>query len=165
MLQPDQALENYTIMLVKGEPISGVVRGDDGKTVANAFVAVTKQANPTMRGPATPADGGAASDGTVEAQMSDRTDEQGRFTVENVPPGTTYSVLVWFAQGYKGFSSGDEAAIKRGVSPGAHDVDLVLKKAEAGDMGFPRPPMPRPSTGGVPAGGPAMGGTSGMGGG
>ena len=170
VFQPDQVLENYSITVVKGEPISGVVRGDDGKTIAGAFVAVTKQATPTRMGAQPDPNAPASSDGTVEAQMSDQTDDQGRFTIENVPPGTTYSVLVWFAQGYKGFASGDETAIKRGVTPGTHDVELILKKADPADpSGFGGIPAPRPPTGtprppvSTPTG-PAMGSAPGMGG-
>ena len=164
VLQPDQVLENYSITVIKGETISGVVRGDDGKTIPGAFVAVTKQPNPTRMGGQPDPNATPTSDGTVEPQMSDRTDEQGRFTVESVPPGTSYSVVVWFAQGYRSFSMGDDTAIKRGVTPGTHDVELILKKLDPNDAsgfgGFPVPrPAPRP-----PSPVPAMGATPGMGG-
>jgi hypothetical protein len=63
-------------------------------------------------------------------------------------------VVVWFAQGYRGFMQGDDAAIKRGIPTNARDVEFVLKKAPEGEspMGMPRPagggpvnpPAPRP---------------------
>ena len=38
-----------------------------------------------------------ASDGTVEPQMNDRTDADGRFTVKGVAPAPGYTVVIWFA--------------------------------------------------------------------
>jgi protocatechuate 3,4-dioxygenase beta subunit len=153
VVQADQVMENLTITMVKGETISGVVRGEDGRPAPGAMVAVTKSANPA-RGfaPAAPADPAAPVDGAVEPTMSDRADEQGRFTVENVPPGASYSVLVWFAPGFRGWSTGDEASIHRGVAAGARDVEFALKKAEAGANPFPMPPRPA----GTPAGAPPI---------
>ncbi len=143
VVQPDATLDNHMVTLVKGETISGVVKGDDGRPVENAIVAVTKNPNPTRGGTPAQADG-AAPDPNVEPSMNDRTDAQGRFTVENVPPGVPYTVLVWFAPGYRGFGTGDEAAIKRGTAAGSHDVEFALKKQE-GPGGFPMPtPPPRP---------------------
>lgn len=154
-VRADEVTDNQTVTLVKGETISGVIRGDDGKPVAGAMVAATKQANP-QRGPG---GGGteASADGTVEPQLADRTDEQGRFTIENVPAGPGYSVLVWFAPGYRGWAQGEETAIVRGVAPGARDVELTLKKAAEGETPFPMPPG---RTGGPTGGptGPGMGG-------
>lgn len=160
-LAPDQVMENYVITLTKGETISGVVKGDDGKAIAGAMVAVTKQTNP-VRGmgggggaPAQPAVGG--EDGAVEPSMADRTDAQGKFTVENIPPGTTYTVLVWFAQGYKGYAMNEEGkAIVRGVATGTRDVEFSLPKQDPNAAGFPftgggTGGMPRPT---VPTGTP-----------
>ena len=59
-----------------------------------------------------------------------------------MPPGSSYSVLVWFAPGFRGWASGDEASIRRGVAAGARDVEFALKKADAGSMGFPMPAAP-----------------------
>ncbi len=154
MVQPDQLLENHMITLVKGETISGTVRGEDGKPIVGAAVGVTKAENPTRGGGGQPA-ANTAGDGTVEPTMFDQTDAQGKFTVENIPPGSTYTVVVWFAPGYRGFGQGDEAAIKRGVGTGSHDTELVLKKAEAGDFGMPGTPRP-PGTGGAGMGGGVM---------
>ena len=143
-----------------------MVKGDDGKPIAGAFVAVTKQDNP-VRGfgggapAATPA--AASSDGTVEASMDDRTDDQGRFTVENVPAGS-YTVVVWFANGYQGYGQGDESALKRAVPTGSKDVELVLKKLpEGAPTGFPMPGGAGPRPPG--AGGAGMGAGAGMPGG
>ena len=173
-IQPDQVMDNYVVTMTKGETISGVVKGDDGKVLAGAFVAVTKQANPTRMGggggaaaaPATPAPA-TNEDGSVEPSMSDRTDEQGRFTVENIPPGSAYTVLVWFAPGYKGYGQGeDPKAIVRGIATGARDVEFTLTKQEAG-QGFPG--FPGAGTGGprpvvpVPTPNPGMGGGTGTG--
>jgi hypothetical protein len=120
LVRADDVLDNQVVTLTKGETLSGVVKGEDGKPIAGVTVAATKQANPMRGGPG----GGAnaepqASDGTVEPQLTDRTDDQGRFTIENVPPGSTYSVLVWFAQGYRGYAQQDEGAIKRANPTGA----------------------------------------------
>lgn len=149
-VQPDQQLDNHMITLVKGESISGVIKGEDGKPVVGAAVGVTKAENPTrMGGGGQPAAAGTASDGSVEPTLFDQTDAQGRFTVENIPPGSTYTVVVWFAPGYRGFGQGEETAIKRGVGTGSRDTELVLKKAEAGEFGMPGIPRP-PGTGGTP---------------
>jgi hypothetical protein len=154
-LTSDEVRENHTVTLTKGETISGLVKGDDGRPVVGAAVAVTRQENPVRGG-----GGGAAqpapateSDGTVEATMSGRTDAQGRFVVENVPPGKAYSVVVWFAPGYRGYGQGDDAAIRRAVDAGAKDVEIVVKKLPEGEDGFgggrprdlPRPVAPVPS--------------------
>jgi uncharacterized GH25 family protein len=150
----DQILENHVVSLSKGESISGIVRGEDGKPIPRIDVVATKQANPSPgfgRGgaPAT-AGGDAAAEPapTVEPMLMGRTDEQGRFTVEAVPPGTTYSVVVWRAPGFKGWMQGDESAIRRGVAPGSTDVELKLAKADpvSAAPGFPVPTAPRPPT-------------------
>ena len=133
-LQPDQVMENYVVTLTKGETISGVVKGEDGKPLAGAMVAVTKQQNPRARRrrrrrrrrrP------GAADDGAVEPTHERPHGRQGRFTVENIPPGSGYTVLVWFATGYKGFGMNeDPKAIVRGVGTGTRDVEFKLAKQD-----------------------------------
>lgn len=155
LVRADEVLGNQTIALKRGETISGIVRGDDGKPVEGATVAVTRQANPLRGMGGGGASGDEASDGSVEPQLTDRTDKDGRFTVVNIPGAGSYSVLVWFAQGYRGYAQGDEAAIVRGVSTGTRDVELVLKKAVEGEspFGFPAPPA-----GGTAPAGPGMGG-------
>lgn len=152
LVRADDVLDNQVVTLTKGETLSGVVKGEDGKPLAGVTVAATKQANPMRGGPG----GGAnaepqASDGTVEPQLTDRTDDQGRFTIENVPPGSTYSVLVWFAPGYRGYAQQDEGAIKRAVATGSRDVELTLKKMAEGEAPFPMGPGgPRPAGTGTP---------------
>jgi protocatechuate 3,4-dioxygenase beta subunit len=152
----DQVLEGHVVALTRGESISGVVRGEDGRPLARVDVAATKQATPGLgfgRGaaPAAPA-ADSPPDPTVEPLLSGRTDEQGRFTIEAVPPGTSYSVVVWRAPGHLGWMQGHEGAIRRGVAPGTRDVELRLTKADpsAAGPGFPmptgtRPPPPAPA--------------------
>jgi hypothetical protein len=155
LVRADDVLDNQVVTLTKGETISGVVKGEDGKPLAGITVAATKQANPMRGAPGGGAEAAPASDGTVEPQLTDRTDDQGRFTIENVPPGSTYSVLVWFAQGYRGYAQQDDGAIKRAVATGSRDVELTLKKMAEGEAPFPMGPVgPRPA--GTAA--PGMGG-------
>lgn len=166
-VRPDEVQENVVVTLSRGETISGVVKGEDGKPVAGAWVAVTRQENP-VRGMGSQGTAAAATtntDGSVEPNMSDQTDEQGRFTVQRIPPGGSFSVVVWFAQGYRGFGQGDDSAIKRAVPSGTKDVEMVLKKMPEGTpSGFPGMPRPSGSTGGPvaprPPGVPGMGGTT-----
>ena len=163
-LQPDEVRDNHVVTLVKGQSISGVVKGEDGKPVVGAVVGVTKQENPQRFGGGSSQDSTGTSDGTVEPQMSDRTDAEGRFTVENVPTGPSYTVVVYFAPGYRGFAQGDEGAVKRGVPTGTRDVELVLKVAPAGESPFPMPRPPAGTGGPTPTPprptGPGMGGGS-----
>jgi protocatechuate 3,4-dioxygenase beta subunit len=150
VVSPDQVVESHVVSLSKGETISGVVRAEDGKPLPRIDVVATKQANPAMRfgGGAAPAGGDAPPEPTVEPMLMGRTDEQGRFTIEAVPPGTSYSVVVWRAPGYRGWMQQDEGAIRRGVAPGSTDVELKLAKADPnpGAAGFPVPGGPRPPT-------------------
>ena len=98
--------------------------------------------------------------------MSGETDEDGKFTVEMVPPGEGYTVVVGFAQGHRTWmSTGDEKAIRRGVAAGTQGVAFVLAKASPqespfGPMIAPRPPgVPGGRVPGVgPAAGPGAGG-------
>jgi len=147
VVRADEVVPHLSLTLVRAEEVAGVVRGDDGRPVADAFVVVTRSAEPRVV-PATPAAGTGAPppEPTVEATMSDRTDAQGRFRVEGVPPGAPYSVVVWFAPGHLGYAQGHERAIRRGVQAGARDVELVLAKAPSVDASaFPRPPPPAPA--------------------
>ena len=175
-VQPDQVMDNYVVTLSKGETISGVVKGEDGKLVSGAMVAVTKQQDPAGFGAAaTPAPATGGDEGAVEPSMNDRTDAQGRFTIDNVAPGSGYSVVVWFAMGYKGYGqSKDVKAIVRGVSSNTRDVEFTLVKQDpaaagafpfgGGGAGMPRPTMPIPTpTPGMGSGGATIPGLPGAG--
>ncbi len=159
LIRADDVLDNQVVTLTKGETISGVVKGEDGKPIAGVTVAATKQTNP-RRGPGGGGAGASAdataNDGTVEPQLTGRTDDQGRFTIENIPAAGAYSVLVWFAPGYRGYVQQDDGAIQRGVATGSRDVEITLKKAAEGESPFPMGGGPRP--GGTTPTGPGMGG-------
>jgi protocatechuate 3,4-dioxygenase beta subunit len=160
-LAPDEVRENHAILLARGEVAEGVVRGADGRPLEGVVVVVTSQRNP---GPGS-TDAGTAEGGGegVEPAMNARTDRDGKFKVENIPPGT-WSVVVGFAPGHAGwFGTQDESAIVRDVSVPAHGVEFRLKAQEmpAFPMGGPprpvpvAPPAPRP---------PGAGGGGGSGG-
>jgi hypothetical protein len=154
-LEPDAVLENHAISLRRGEVAEGVVRGADGRPIEGAFVVVTAQRSPGP-GDAGPTDGGGES---VEPAMNARTDRDGKFKVENVPPGT-WSVVVGFAPGHAGWFGGqDEAAIVRDVSVPAHGVEFRLKaEVQPAFPGMPRGSVPGPGTPRPPAPGGSGGG-------
>jgi uncharacterized GH25 family protein len=148
IVRADEVSENYVVALSRGVTIEGIVKGADLRPLPGAFVAVTSQRNPRGGAPAEPA--GAEPSDAVEPSMNGRSDADGRFEVENVPPGT-WSVVVWFAPGHKGYgSSQDEAAIRRDVKAPATDVEfrLTADPAPAGPPrvgprpGGDRPPSP-----------------------
>lgn len=143
-LLPDAVQENYSVILPRGEVCEGVVKGVDGRPIEGAFVIVTAQRNPGAQA-AEPA--GSEPGESVEPAMNGRSDRDGKFRVENIPPGT-YSVLVGFAAGHVGwFGTNDESAIVRDVNVPAHDVEFRLKVQELpATPGFgPRPEgTPRP---------------------
>jgi hypothetical protein len=87
--------------------------------------------------------------------MNAQTDADGKFRVENVPPGD-WNVAVGFAPGHLGwFGGSDEGAIKRSVRVPARDIEFRLKAQEPGTSGFGpgrpggtgAPPPPRPPGG------------------
>lgn len=126
-----QDFDNYTVALSRGEVLEGVVLGADGKPIRRAAVSVTSDPNPGSDDEEE--DGGEASE-DVEPTMWARTDEKGRYKIENVKPGT-YNVLVWFASGHKGWMrDNSEAAMHRDVTiPGASEHDFKLEKADPVD--------------------------------
>ncbi len=74
----------------------------------------------------------------VEPSVWARTDEQGRYQLEQIPPGRRVHVLVWFAQGHEGYRRGgggdappNEKAIRREITAPARDVDFKLDRAAA----------------------------------
>ena len=78
----------------------------------------------------------------VEPAMWARTDEAGKFKIENIKPGT-YNVVVWFAPGHKGWMrENSEAAMHRDVRIPAAMQEFKLEKAE------PREPGAMPGRGG-----------------
>ncbi len=179
VVAPDQVIENYVVSLTRGETISGVVKGDDGKPLEGITVSATARALPTGfgmggggsgGGSGAPSSGDASPNPVVEPSLSGRTDADGRFTIEGVPSGATYAVLVYFARGYRGWAQGDDAAMKRDISPGARDLEFKLNKApEPSGPGvgpFPLPPgvvrPPVPPAPGMSGMGPIA--PSGMGG-
>ncbi|MHC5010904.1 MAG: carboxypeptidase regulatory-like domain-containing protein [Planctomycetota bacterium] len=122
VIRADEAIENYTVALTKGEVMEGIVRGADGRPLQGAVVAVTKTANP---GADDSTEGEASEE--VEPRLSSRTDGDGRFRIENVPPGT-WNAVVWFAPGHAGWArDNSESAIRRGVDAGATTVEFNLE--------------------------------------
>jgi hypothetical protein len=94
------------------------------------MVALTQRENPRRWGQQEEeTDEGEVSE-DVEPMMFARTDRDGRYKIENVKPGA-YSVVVWFAQGHKGWNrESSEAAIQRGVRIPGDVPDFKLEKAE-----------------------------------
>ncbi len=138
VVRADETLENYTVSLSRGDVMEGLVKSSDGRPISGAVVAVTKAANPGQDTPA----GETPPNSEVEPRLNDRTDANGHFHVENVPPGT-WNVIVYFAPGYVGYAGGqDESAIRRDVPSSSKTVEFRLKTAETG--GFPGPGGPRP---------------------
>jgi protocatechuate 3,4-dioxygenase beta subunit len=135
-VRPGETVENYTVALSRGETVEGLVRGADGKPLAGATISVTTDPNPG--GDQTEADGAESSD-EVEPAMWARTDEAGKFRIQNVKPGV-YNVVVWFAAGHKGWvGQNSEAAIHRNLQiPGAApEFRLEPADPQAGIPGMP----------------------------
>ena len=130
-IRDGEAFENYTVALSRGETIEGIVLGADGRPLRRATVSVTTDPNPGSDEES--ADDGEASE-DVEPTMFARTDDKGRFKIENIKPGT-YNVVVWFASGHKGWMrDNSEAAMHRDVViPGAPEQRFKLEKADPVD--------------------------------
>ncbi len=155
-LAADAKLENHQILLARGEIVEGVVKGADGKPLSGALIVVTARAAAGGAEEAATAEPG----DSVEPSMNAQTDADGKFRVENIPPGD-WNVAVGFAPGHLGwFGGNDESAIKRSLRVPARDIEFRLKAQEPGTSGFGpgrpggtgAPPPPRP------AGGPGSGG-------
>ncbi len=137
-IRPGETIENYTIALSRGEVIEGMVRGADGAPLRRATISVTTDPNPGIDNDSEDQGGEASED--VEPAMWARTDDSGRFRIENVKPGT-YNVVVWFAPGHKGWMrDNSEAAIHRNVSiPGSsHEFRLERSDPQQNPMGMGR---------------------------
>lgn len=146
-----QTVENFTVTLTRGATIEGTVRGADGAPLAGALVGFTTQAEPGQPDSG-PIDAAPAGTDEVEPTVWARSDEAGRYRLEQVPPGRRAHVLVWFAPGHQGFrvqSGGapSEKAIRREVVAPAADVDFRLDRATAPPPGLPAAPRP-PGAGG-----------------
>jgi len=141
-IKPGEVVENYSVPLSKGEVVEGTVLGADGQPLNRAMVGVTTQSNPGADETENP-DEEVSED--VEPMMFGRTDEQGKYKIENVKPGI-YTVVVWFAAGHKSWRARganavpDEAAIHREVLVPAPPQDFKLNKSD-------------PPTGGLGVGG------------
>ena len=130
VIRADETYENYNVAMSKGDVMEGTVRGADGRPLEGAFVAVTT----TMPGDE-PEEGEEANE-DIEPSLSGRSDQDGRFLIENIPPGV-YNVVVWFAPGHKGWGRDqEESAIRRGASSAATNVEFRLVAADPGE-GFP----------------------------
>jgi protocatechuate 3,4-dioxygenase beta subunit len=147
-VRAEETVANYVATLSRGEVVEGVVRGEDGRPLEGAMVAVTAR---RALGPGEEEATDGPAEDTVEPQMSSRSDKDGRFRIENVLPGRTYSVLVYFAPGHLGWMGGGrhESTIRRDVSVPARDVEFRLVAAPAG------------AAGGFPMGGRGFGGRGG----
>ncbi|MFV1958305.1 MAG: carboxypeptidase-like regulatory domain-containing protein, partial [Planctomycetota bacterium] len=131
VIESDQTRENYTITLDRGDVMEGTVKGTDGRPIRGAMVAVTKNENPGQPTP-TEASGETEPDSSIEPRLSARSDEDGKFRIENVPPGT-YNVVVWFAPGYQGWSRGrNEKAMRRGMASSSKSVGFKLEPTASG---------------------------------
>jgi uncharacterized GH25 family protein len=129
--------ENYTIALSRGEVLAGTVFGADGRPLRRATVALTQTPDQntgddgSQDPQAKPAD-------DVEPALFARTDEKGRFEIENIKPGR-WALVVWFAPGHKGWMRDQSpAAIHRDLTiPGAPEQEFHLERADPTGQGLP----------------------------
>lgn len=136
-IEAGQTVDSFTVSLSKGETIQGTVRGADGAPLSGAMVGMTTQAEPGNDASGSIDPSPTAAD-EVEPSVWARTDEQGRYRLEQIPPGRRVHVLVWFAQGHEGYRRGgggdappNEKAIRREITAPARDVDFKLDRAAA----------------------------------
>jgi len=130
VIEADQIIDGYTVAMTRGDVMEGKVFGSTGRPLENVMVAVTK------RPPGDEGEETEEGDEEIEPRLMARTDADGRFEIENIPPGM-YSVVVWFAQGHQGWARArNEKAIVRGVSSAATTVEFRLEAAVEGAGGF-----------------------------
>ena len=130
VIRADETIDGYTVAMTRGDVMEGKVFGSTGRPLEGAMVAVTKRA------PGDEGEDAAEADEEIEPRLSARTDADGRFEIENIPPGM-YSVVVWFAQGHQGWARDqNEKAIRRGVSSASTTVEFRLEAAVQGGGGF-----------------------------
>lgn len=86
----------------------------------------------------------------VEPRWSDRTDAEGRFAIEGLPPGE-WDVFVRSAPGHENWPTHQkERAIRRGVDSSAQDVEFRLEAVAARPPPAEPPPPPGPPPGPPP---------------
>jgi protocatechuate 3,4-dioxygenase beta subunit len=130
VMRADETIDGYTVAMTRGDVMEGKVFGSTGRALEGAMVAVTKRA------PGDEGEDAAEADEEIEPRLSARTDADGRFKIENIPPGM-YSVVVWFAQGHQGWARDqNEKAIRRGIASASTTVEFRLEAAVQGGGGF-----------------------------
>ncbi len=126
VIRADETIDGYTVAMTRGDVMEGNVFGSTGSPLEGAMVAVTKRA------PGDEGEEAEEADEEIELRLSARTDADGHFLIENIPPGM-YSVVVWFAQGHQGWARDrNENAIRRGTASFATTVEFRLDAAAAG---------------------------------
>ncbi len=138
-IRADETTSDYVVTLSRGETMAGVVKGASGGAVSGALVALTKGSLPGQADGQQQDDGSSSeADDEIEPRLTSRTDRDGKFEIEHVPPGE-YSVVVWFAPGYQTWGrERNEKAIKRNVGAATKNVEFRLEAAvDAGGGGFP----------------------------
>ena len=131
-MQNDQHVDNYMISMKRGSIIKGRVLDLDDKPIENVWVGISTSADPGRENEQENAN--QEDEDTVTPTNFAQTEKDGSFKIENIPAGT-YSVVVWWARGYKNFrASAAESAIKRDVVP-PNDTPIVFKlePEEAGE--------------------------------
>ncbi len=129
-VRPGETIEHYTIALSRGEVVEGTVLGANGAPLQGATISLTTDPNPGGASDGDTSEASAAEPSEdVEPAMWARTDAAGKYKIENVKPGT-YSVVVWFAPGHKGWiRQNSEAAIQRNVSVPGDPTPFRLEKS------------------------------------
>ncbi|MGE0190558.1 MAG: carboxypeptidase regulatory-like domain-containing protein [Planctomycetota bacterium] len=137
-MEAGQVRTGYQLTVRRGETIRGRVLGDDLKPVEGAMVGMNLGGRPVM-GRGRDGEGESAAEPVtddVAPALFARSEADGSFEITNVPPGS-YSIYVWFAAGWRGFSSGSAAAVRDDQTvPGVNDVEFRLEKATEADLPF-----------------------------
>jgi protocatechuate 3,4-dioxygenase beta subunit len=137
-LQAGEVRTGHLMTVRRGETIKGIVLDDSGRPVSGAAVGMSTGGRPSMGGQNSQdlAPVGESGGDDIAPALFNSTQADGRFRIENVPPGT-YSIYVWFAPGFRGATAGSEAAIRDNqVVPGANDIEFRLERAPAGENPF-----------------------------
>ena len=139
-MEAGQIRTGYLVTVRHGETIRGRVLGDDGTAVEGAMVGMNPGGRPAM---GRSSEGGEAATEPVTDDVAPplfaRSEADGSFEITNVPPGS-YSIYVWFANGWRGLGTGSAAAVRDDQPvPGTNDVEFRLEKSTAEDSPFGRP--------------------------